>query len=110
MLSIYAIIPSHISFKLCGAMFVAIPTAIPVVPFIKRFGSFEGKTVGSFLVSSKLGAQSIVSLSISKSISSANLFILASVYLIAAGSSPSIDPKLPCPSTKVYLNAHFCAR
>ena len=29
---------------------------------------------------------------------------LTSVYLIAAAGSPSIDPKLPCPSTKGYLN------
>ena len=80
-------------------MFVAIPTAIPVPPFSTKFGNLAGKTVGSFKESSKLFCQSIVSLSISASKSSAVFFILASVYLIAAGLSPSIEPKLPCPST-----------
>ena len=80
-------------------MFVAIPTAIPVPPFNSRLGSLDGNTVGSLRESSKLFCQSIVSLSISASKSSEVFFILASVYLIAAGLSPSIDPKFPCPST-----------
>ena len=33
--------------KLWGGIFVAIPTAIPVDPFIKRLGRAAGKTVGS---------------------------------------------------------------
>ena len=41
--------------RLCGGMFVAIPTAIPVVPFTRRFGYLEGSTTGSFSVSSKFG-------------------------------------------------------
>ena len=38
--------------KLCGGIFVAIPTAIPVVPFTRRFGNLAGSTTGSFSVSS----------------------------------------------------------
>ena len=76
-------------------MFVAIPTAIPVVPFNNKFGNRAGRTEGSLRVSSKLSFQSIVSLSMSRSISSVVFLILASVYLIAAGLSPSIEPKLP---------------
>ena len=34
-----AIRPSTISFKLCGGILVAIPTAIPEVPFKRRKGS-----------------------------------------------------------------------
>ena len=34
---------------------------------------------------------------------------LLSVYLIAAGGSPSMDPKLPCPSTRGYLSENSCA-
>ena len=40
------------SFKLCGGMLVAMPTAIPDEPLIKRFGTRVGKTVGSVSVSS----------------------------------------------------------
>ena len=38
--------------KLCGAILVAIPTAIPDAPLTKRFGNWDGKTEGSFVVSS----------------------------------------------------------
>ncbi len=76
-------------------MFVAIPTAIPVVPFTRRFGNLAGSTVGSFSVSSKLGMKSTVSLSISAIISIEILESLASVYRMAAAPSPSTDPKLP---------------
>ena len=41
--------------KLCGGILVAIPTAIPVVPFTRRFGNLAGRTTGSFSVSSKFG-------------------------------------------------------
>ncbi|EKD67978.1 MAG: hypothetical protein ACD_48C00127G0002 [uncultured bacterium] len=34
---------STISFKLCGGIFVAIPTAIPSDPMRSKFGSFAGK-------------------------------------------------------------------
>ena len=48
--SIYKIVQtaSITSPKLCGGIFVAIPTAIPLVPEIKRFGNLAGKTTGSF--------------------------------------------------------------
>ena len=91
--------PSIISERLCGGMFVAMPTAIPDEPLISRFGVFDGRTRGSSVVSSKFGAKSTVSLSISASISSAIFVSLASVYLYAAGGSPSMEPKFPCPST-----------
>ena len=48
--------------RLCGGIFVAIPTAIPDVPFTRRFGNLDGSTVGSFSVSSKFGIKSTVSL------------------------------------------------
>ena len=40
------------SFRLWGGIFVAMPTAMPEEPLHKRLGNFEGKTVGSFFVSS----------------------------------------------------------
>ena len=42
-----ATVASMISSRLCGGMFVVMPTAMPVEPFINRFGSAEGRTVGS---------------------------------------------------------------
>ena len=45
--SIIFIIPSITSVKLCGGIFVAIPTAIPDEPFINKAGIFAGSTVGS---------------------------------------------------------------
>ena len=44
--------PSIASTMLWGGIFVAMPTAIPVEPLISRFGSLDGKTVGSFRRSS----------------------------------------------------------
>ena len=35
------------SFKLCGGMFVAMPTAMPAAPFTSKFGKRLGKTSGS---------------------------------------------------------------
>ncbi len=35
------------SIRLCGAMLVAMPTAMPVVPLTIRFGIADGRTVGS---------------------------------------------------------------
>ena len=58
------------SVRLCGGIFVAMPTAMPDEPFTSRFGNLDGSTRGSFLVSSKFGSQSTVSFSISRSISS----------------------------------------
>ena len=34
--------------RLCGGIFVAIPTAIPEEPLINRLGILAGKTTGSF--------------------------------------------------------------
>ena len=42
---------SIISCKLCGGIFVAIPTAIPVEPFINKPGRLAGNTVGSVVLS-----------------------------------------------------------
>jgi hypothetical protein len=51
-LSIKAQIASQISPRLWGAMFVAIPTAIPLEPLINKLGMAEGSTVGSMKDSS----------------------------------------------------------
>ena len=107
--SIIAIIALEISLKLNGGIFVAIPTAIPLAPFICSCGNRVGSTVGSSSVSSKFGVKSTVSLSMSRNISSAIFCILASVYLIAAAPSPSTDPKFPCPCTNGYLSEKSCA-
>ena len=48
------------SLRLCGGMSVAIPTAMPVAPFNRRFGRRAGKTEGSKRVPSKLLVQSTV--------------------------------------------------
>ena len=90
-----AMIPSQTSIILWGGMLVAIPTAIPDEPLTRRFGNLEGKTSGSCNELSKLSLKATVFFSISLSISSADLLSLASVYLIAAAESPSIEPKLP---------------
>ena len=39
--------PSATSPRLCGGMFVAIPTAIPADPLTSRFGNRAGSTSGS---------------------------------------------------------------
>ncbi len=53
--SIVAIIALQTSVKLCGAIDVAIPTAIPFVPFNRIFGSLAGRYIGSEVLLSKLG-------------------------------------------------------
>ena len=50
--SITFIIPSTTSLKLCGGIFVAIPTAIPDEPFTNNAGILAGNTVGSCNLSS----------------------------------------------------------
>ena len=77
--SIIATKPLIISVKLCGGIFVAIPTAIPSEPFIRRVGTVVGSTVGSFNVSSKFTVQPTVSLSRSFNISLVSFVILDSV-------------------------------
>ena len=79
LLSIIFIIAFIVSVKLCGGMFVAIPTAIPLVPFTKRLGYLDGRTDGSFSVSSKFGVNSTVSLLMSATISIDILLRRASV-------------------------------
>ena len=81
--------------RLCGGILVAMPTAIPVVPFTRRFGYLDGRTTGSFSVSSKFGTKSTVSFPISASISMEILLKRASVYRMAAAPSPSTEPKFP---------------
>ena len=68
------------SFRLWGGMFVAMPTAMPLEPLTRRFGKREGRTRGSFRLSSKFGSQSTVSFSMSRSISLEIFESLASVY------------------------------
>ena len=51
-LSITAAIALQTSVRLCGAIFVAIPTAIPLAPLRRRLGSAVGRTRGSFMESS----------------------------------------------------------
>ena len=68
------------SVRLWGGMLVAMPTAMPEEPLTSRFGNFEGSTRGSLRVSSKLGSQSTVSLSMSRSISLEIFESRASVY------------------------------
>ena len=58
--SIRAIVASTTSFKLCGGISVAIPTAIPEAPLSKTFGILDDKNLGSIKVPSKLGPQSTV--------------------------------------------------
>jgi hypothetical protein len=78
-LSISAIAAATTSRRLCGGMFVAMPTAMPELPLTSRFGTPAGMTVGSWSRSSKLGAKSTVFLSMSASISIATRVRRASV-------------------------------
>ena len=45
--SICAMVASMTSPRLCGGMFVAMPTAIPPAPLTSRFGNRDGSTTGS---------------------------------------------------------------
>jgi hypothetical protein len=56
-----------------------------------------------------LGRKSTVFFSRSASISAASAVSRASVYRIAAGASPSMLPKFPCPSTSGYRITQLCA-
>ena len=108
-LSIVSTRPLMISIRLCGGIFVAMPTAIPSDPFINSAGTEEGRTEGSFRVSSKFVSHCTVSFSRSFNISLESLVMRDSVYLMAAALSPSMDPKFPCPSTSSYLIEKSCA-
>ena len=50
--------------RLWVGMLVAMPTAMPWLPFTSRFGNRDGMTLGSSLVPSKLAVKSTVSSSI----------------------------------------------
>gem|GEM_PF-1809762 len=78
-LSMYAQMASQHSERLCGAMLVAIPTAMPADPLRSRRGALVGSTVGSGMVSSKLSWKSTVFLSRSARTSSVIFSSLASV-------------------------------
>ena len=45
-------VASIVSPRLCGGMFVAMPTAMPFEPLTRRFGKRAGSTVGSSKLSS----------------------------------------------------------
>ena len=45
--SMKAIVAAIVSFRLCGGMFVAMPTAMPDEPLTSRFGNRAGRTSGS---------------------------------------------------------------
>ena len=47
-----AMVASTISVRLCGGIFVAMPTAMPSEPLSSRFGTRVGRTVGSLSDSS----------------------------------------------------------
>ena len=79
-------------------MFVAIPTAIPAEPLTSRFGTFDGRTVGSWRRSSKLGTKSIVSFSMSSSIATATRDIAA---LIAAYPARVVCTRKTTPGLRV---------
>ena len=66
--------------RLCGGILVAMPTAMPSVPFTSRLGKRQGRTSGSRAVPSKLGFQSTVDLSMSVRSSLASGVIRHSVY------------------------------
>ena len=84
------------SLRLCGGMFVAMPTAIPDAPLTSRFGNCAGRTIGSSVgrgvvrpevdrLLAELAQQRPAAIGVRRH----------SVYRIAAGGSPSIEPKLP---------------
>ena len=66
-------VASMTSLRLCGGMFVAMPTAMPPEPLTSRFGTRDGRTVGSSFESSKFGTKSTHSLSMSVRSSTAML-------------------------------------
>ncbi len=50
--SISATVASTSSVRLCGGMFVAMPTAMPTAPLSSRLGTRVGRTLGSSSLSS----------------------------------------------------------
>ena len=103
-------VASITSFILWDGISVAIPTAIPDVPFKRIIGIFAGKITGSSNEPSKFGCQSTVP-DLSSEISRFAKFVnFDSVYLIAAKDfGSSWEPQFPWPSTNGYLNEKFWA-
>ena len=89
-LSMVFIIPSIVSVRLWGGMLVAIPTGIPDEPLTNRFGTVKEEPPARFMLV-KFGLKSTVSLLISASFP-LQFGKACSVYLMAAGASPSTDP------------------
>jgi hypothetical protein len=82
-------------------MSVAMPTAMPDPPLSKRFGTLAGSSTGSSIEPSKLGTHSTVLAPNSCSSRSAYRVSRDSVYRMAAKDfGSSVDPQLPCPSTR----------
>ena len=69
------------SLMLCGGILVAMPTAIPLAPFMSKFGNIAGRHPGSSRSPSKFGWKSTVSSSMSCTIAIAASVRRASVYL-----------------------------
>src|SRR5207247_1895889 len=84
-----------VSTRLCGGMFVAMPTAMPAEPFTIRFGSRAGRTVGSCRRSSKLGTKSTVFLSMSPSIA---MTMLGDIDKNTVDFVPNFDDRLQEPT------------
>ena len=56
-LLISVMVASTISVRLCGGIFVAMPTAIPSEPLISRLGILAGKNVGLDFAAVVVGAE-----------------------------------------------------
>src|SRR5579872_1210642 len=85
---------STTSFKLCGGISVAMPTAIPDAPFNKTVGNCAGNILGSSRLPSKFNCQSTVPCANSPKYTSAKPLNRDSVYRIAANDlGSSIEPK-----------------
>ena len=76
------------------------PTAMPCEPLTSRLGNLPGSTVGSVrrVVVVGLHVHGVVAPGRPASPWPAAV-MRASVYRMAAGGSPSMEPKLPCGST-----------
>ena len=97
------------STRLWGAMFVAMPTAMPLAPFTSRFGKLGGQHVGLVELAVEVRDEvDDVLVEVSATIAIAAGASRASVYRDAAGPS-SREPKLPCPSSSGSRIANGCA-
>jgi hypothetical protein len=48
--SMYAFVAATTSRRLCGGMFVAMPTAMPAAPLTSRLGNLAGRSSGSWVL------------------------------------------------------------